>query len=324
VPGSPAYRFDAAPLDGGWLVAGQDLAGPSHVSSVLLIGELVLGAALLAVVFASVVVISLRAVAPVERARRRQLELAADASHELRTPVTVIGAEVELARSHPGSREELLETLDHVAHENARLERIIDDLLWLARVDAEPPPSPAATPTDLSAVAREGRQRFDTVARSRRITLTVDSGAGADTGPWVEAPNGWIDRLCGTLLDNACRYAGDGGTVTVRVSRRGARVALTVEDDGPGIPEEERAHLFDRFHRASDHPGGAGLGLAIADAVVSVTNGRWRIDRSATGGALMEVSWRPCEAPPSARQTDADAVTDAATEGPVATAPSAR
>jgi signal transduction histidine kinase len=324
VPGSPTYRFDAAPLDGGWLVAGQDLAGPSHVSGVLLIGELVLGAALLAVVFASVVVISLRAVAPAERARRRQLELAADASHELRTPVTVIGAEVELARSHPGSREELLETLDHVARENARLERIIDDLLWLARFDAEPPASPAATPTDLSAVAREGRERFDTVARSRRITLSVDTGldAGEGVGPWIEAPTGWIDRLCGTLLDNACRYADEGGTVTVCVARRGPRVALSVEDDGPGIAEEERAHLFDRFHRASDHPAGAGLGLAIADAVVSVTNGRWRIDRSALGGALMEVSWRPCDAPPSAAARAP--VTEDTAAADLATAPPAR
>jgi signal transduction histidine kinase len=308
VPGSPTYRFDALALDGGWLIAGQDLAGPSHASKVLVIGELIMGGALLVVVFASVVIISLRAVAPVERARRRQLELAADASHELRTPVTVIGAEVELARSHPGNADELLETLNHVARENARLERIIEDLLWLARFDANPP-SPANRPTDLSATVRECSDRFDTVARSRGITLTVDdvdmSGsangvderAGESRGPWVEAPTGWLDRLCGTLLDNACRYAHEGGTVKISAGRRGARAVLTVEDDGPGIPDEERAHLFDRFHRAIDTPGGAGLGLAIADAVVGVTNGRWRIDRSALGGALMEVSWRPCDAP---------------------------
>jgi signal transduction histidine kinase len=281
------------------------------VSGVLLIGELILGAALLAVVFASVVVISLRAVAPVERARRRQLELAADASHELRTPVTVIGAEVELARSHPGSAKDLLTTLDHVAHENARLERIIEDLLWLARFDAEPPP-PAAGPTDLSATARECRDRFDTVARSRGIALTIEDHAAPEDadGPWVEAPTGWLDRLCGTLLDNACRYAREDGRVVVRVFRRAGRAGITIEDDGPGIPEAERAHLFDRFHRASDYPGGSGLGLAIADAIVGVTNGRWRIDRSELGGALMEVSWRPCESPvPQAGAADAAADT---------------
>lgn len=301
VTGSPTYRFDALPLDGGWLIAGQDLAGPSHISRVLLLGELIMGGVLLVAVFGSVVIISLRAVAPVERARRRQLELAADASHELRTPVTVIGAEVELARSDPGTAHDLLETLDHVARENARLERIIEDLLWLARFDAEPP-SPDSRPTDLEAVARECSDRFGTVARRRGITLTVEPRAdevvlAANGGPWVEAPPGWLDRLCGTLIDNACRYAGDGGTVTVRVLRRGGRAVLSVEDDGPGIALDERAHLFDRFHRASDTPGGAGLGLAIADAVVGVTSGRWRIDRSDLGGALMEVSWRPCEPP---------------------------
>ncbi len=296
VTGSPTYRFDAQPLDGGWLVAGQDLAGPSHVSRVLLIGELVMGGALLAAVFASVVVISLRAVAPVERARRRQLELAADASHELRTPVTVIGAEVELARSHSGDADELMETLEHVGRENTRLERIIDDLLWLARFDADPP-SPASAPTDLAAAARECRDRFDTVARSRGISLTVggaakDDGDGDGAGVWIESPPGWIDRLVGTLVDNACRYVDDGGTVTVTVTGPPGRATLTVEDDGPGIPVEERALLFDRFHRASDHPAGAGLGLAIADAVVRTTGGRWRIAESPLGGALMEVSWR--------------------------------
>jgi len=69
------------------------------------------------------------------------------------------------------------------------------------------------------------------------------------------------------------------------------RIGLVVDDTGPGIPEAERARIFDRFHRASEQAGGAGLGLAIADAIVRATNGRWRVETAPSGGARMAVSW---------------------------------
>src|SRR6185503_1982025 len=104
-----------------------------------------------------------------------------------------------------------------------------------------------------------------------------------------------LDRLLGTLLDNACKYSPEGGSVRVSVATDGPRIRLTVDDSGPGIPEEERERIFDRFHRAAtgatNAAGGAGLGLAIADSIVRATNGRGRIGTSASGGASMSVSW---------------------------------
>jgi Histidine kinase-, DNA gyrase B-, and HSP90-like ATPase len=76
------------------------------------------------------------------------------------------------------------------------------------------------------------------------------------------------------------------------VAARGSRVSLTVEDSGPGIPAADRGRLFDRFHRATEQGGGAGLGLAIAGSIVRSTGGHWRIGESSLGGALFEVSWR--------------------------------
>ncbi len=124
----------------------------------------------------------------------------------------------------------------------------------------------------------------------------------------ISAPPEWLDRLLGVLLDNACRYTPPDGTVDVRVGRRDGRVRLAVEDSGPGIPAGERAHIFDRFRRASDAPGGSGLGLAIADAVVRGSGGRWEVGTSPSGGASMAVTWSPLiRGSAQAEETDASA-----------------
>jgi len=280
------YRFTATRYRGGYLIAAQDLAGPEHIDNVLLLGELAIGPPLIVAVFGGVLIIGMRSAAPVEAARRRLQELTADASHELRTPLTVIEAEIELARSGPPDPGADREALDHVARESRRLETIVEDLLWLARFDAMPAPAPDAR-TDVVDAAATGAARFAAVASGKGITLSAELD---DAPAWVDAAPDWVERLVGTLLDNACRYS--CRTVRVHAGTAGTRALFRVEDDGPGIPFELRASLFDRFRRASDQPGGAGLGLAIADSVVRTTGGRWRIDDSPLGGALMEVSWR--------------------------------
>jgi two-component system OmpR family sensor kinase len=127
----------------------------------------------------------------------------------------------------------------------------------------------------------------------------------------VSAPPEWLDRLLGVLLDNACKYSPDGGTVTVSVSAERSRISITVDDAGPGIPESERARIFDRFHRATDATAGAGLGLAIADAIVRATGGQWRVGASPTGGARMAVIWPRAFAGP--RESVATRASSAAT-----------
>ena len=96
------------------------------------------------------------------------------------------------------------------------------------------------------------------------------------------------------LLDNACKYAPEEGTVDLTVAAEGSRATVTVDDSGPGIAEEDAARIFDRFHRSvatSSEAGGAGLGLAIGDAIVRATGGRWTVGRSPAGGARFAVTW---------------------------------
>jgi len=287
--GASPFRLVSVPDGAGRLVAGQSLAEQQHVADVIQDGEVAVAPVLLLAMFAGSLIIGLRALSPVEHSRRRQLEFTADASHELRTPLSVISAEIGIALSAPRPAGDYRATLQRIERESQRLRSIVEDLLWLARFDSQPPP-PGAEPVDLSTIAGECAGRFQAVAQatSPGLSVTVSPSPAA----WISAPPEWIDRLTGVLVDNACRYAGPGGSVRLSVAVRGNRVSLIVEDSGPGIPAAERARLFDRFHRATEQGGGAGLGLAIADSVVRSTGGHWRIGESGLGGALFEVSWR--------------------------------
>jgi len=293
--GNNSFRLLAIPVSGSWLVGGQSLAETQHVENVLVAAEVIAGPILVIAMFLGALFIGLKASGPVEQARLRQLEFTADASHELRTPLSVIEAEVDLAlgatRGTPAYDDipRYRDTLERVGRESDRLRRIVEDLLWLARFDSEPPP-PGNEPVDLVTIAEGCVDRFSGVARSRDIDLTVGNEGSPHTS--INAPPEWIDRLTAVLVDNACRYAGTGGTVRVLVSSTGNRVSLAVSDSGPGIPPSERPRLFDRFHRATDQGAGAGLGLAIADAVVRSTGGRWKVGDASLGGAQMEVSWQ--------------------------------
>jgi signal transduction histidine kinase len=288
--GGTSFRFQAIPSGSGWLVAGASIATIRRVQSILLLPEVLLGAALMVVVYAGALVIGLRASAPVELVRRRQTEFTADASHELRTPLTVIEAEVDLALSRPRDTDSYRGSLERVAGEGRRLRSIVDDLLWLARVDHEQPRVTKGNDVDVSATAETCVDRFQAVARARGVTLTFNHESSRSV--FLHANPAWIDRLIGVLVDNACRYAGKGGVAEVGVRTSGNRIVLDVDDSGPGIAPADRDLVFDRFHRGVDTPGGTGLGLAIADSVVRSTEGSWSIRTSPLGGARMEVSWR--------------------------------
>ena len=287
--GTTSFRLEEIRVNGGSLVAAQSLAEAKHVENVVLAAEIIAGPVLLLVTYLGTLVIGLTTSGPVEQTRRRQLEFTADASHELRTPLSVIQAEVGLALSARRNEGQYRNTLQRVGRESERLHHIVDDLLWLARFDSEVPIS-YDEPIDLGTIADSCKDRFGAVAESRDIELSVERRGSAQA--LIDAPPDLIDRLTGVLVDNACRYAGNSGVVRLVVSAHAGWVSLSVEDSGPGIPEEERPRLFDRFHRATEDGSGTGLGLAIADSVVRSTNGRWKVCGSALGGAQMEVSWR--------------------------------
>ncbi len=281
------FRVAGRQVNDDWIVIGQSLEGVNETRGTIVLAELLIAPLLLGVVFAGAVAIGRRVAAPIEASRQRQLEFTADASHELRTPLAVIEAHTSLALAQDRDAGWYRSAFGRIDGEAKRMRRMLEDLLWLARFDASKRPL-NVEPVDLGVMAAQAVDRFGAIAETRHLTIGLAAPAGDAI---IAAPPEWLDRLLGVLLDNACKYAPDGGRVDVAVAVDGQRVVLTVDDSGPGIPVDQRTRIFDRFHRATDATGGAGLGLAIADAIVRATGGRWKVASAPAGGARMGVTW---------------------------------
>jgi signal transduction histidine kinase len=282
------YLLDGTAVNGGYLIVGESTANDGDVLSTLLVVQSILAPLALLALYLVATTIGRRAAAPIDRARRRQLDFAADASHELRTPLSVIQAEVTLALSATRSADQYRDALERVSAETRRLRKIVDDLLWLARLDSIPEGTEHEL-VDVAIIAANCVDRFGAVGASRDIDLSFERSGSFE--PLVMAPAEWLDELISVLLDNATRYARDGGRVEVRVDTSDARVSASVDDDGPGFGDGEHEQLLERFRRASTEPGGAGLGLAIAGAVVTATKGEIFLGTSELGGAKVVMSW---------------------------------
>ncbi|HWD24237.1 MAG TPA: HAMP domain-containing sensor histidine kinase [Acidimicrobiales bacterium] len=286
IAGHP-FRLEGAMLGEGRIVVGTSARSQRGAISTLLVIEAALSPIALIALFTAAWLIGRRATAPIELSRRQQLEFTADASHELRTPLSVIEAEVGLALSTERSSSGYREAIERIAGESARLRFIVEDLVWLSRFESLPQP-PSQDTVDLTSIVTVCSDRFAPIAEQRGISITTSAGA---VPVLVLAPADWLDRLASVLVDNACRYAGTGGSVSLSASETAGRARLTVDDSGPGIPVDQRNLIFERFHRATSVPGGAGLGLAIANAIVKSSGGTWEISTAPLGGARFTVTW---------------------------------
>jgi len=217
----------------------------------------------------------------------QQRQFIADASHELRTPVSIVRSEAELALSK-GDRPagEARAALAVIHGEARRLTRIVEDLFLIARADAgEQPLEPVEL--YLNELAGDCVRAMRSLAQAKRVALAdATEGAGEDFP--FRGDEALLRRMVMNLLDNAIKYTPAGGRVSLDARRGGAGYTIAVRDTGPGVPAEARDRIFDRFYRARRDrgagladAGGAGLGLAIARWVAETHGGR--VDLTSTG-----------------------------------------
>ena len=287
--GTATFRLKARKTGDGWLVAGQSLADTAHIQSVLLTAEAIASPVLLAAVFLSTLAVGLKASAPVEQARRRQLEFTADASHDLRTPLALIRTNAELALRRSRSETEYRETLARILSSSEETTELIEKLLMLARADAG-----ASQLTyqvmELGATVLQASRKAQVLALSKGVVFFEDVST---TPMFVKADHSAIETLLLSLLDNAVKYTAADGEVFLRSRQENGYALIEVGDTGIGIDASDVQKIFDRFFRAdqarSREIRGSGLGLSIAQWIAEIHNGRIEVKSELGHGSVFTV-----------------------------------
>jgi two-component system, OmpR family, phosphate regulon sensor histidine kinase PhoR len=233
-------------------------------------------------------VLVLHDITDLRRADQIRRDFVANVSHELRTPLTAIRGYVEALLDDPADADSTHKFLEIIARHTTRMERLVKDLLRLARLDA----------------------RQEALETTRCDVRQIFSGVIADLSPSIEAkqqhvaievpPNATqvdgdpakLHDIVRNLVENAVNYSPDGADVTLAGARVNGKYTITVADSGPGIPPEDLGRVFERFYRVDKsraRPGGTGLGLAIVKHLVELHGGEARAENGATGGAVFTV-----------------------------------
>jgi len=208
--------------------------------------------------------------ARIERLVRSQQSFVADASHQLRTPLTALRLRLESLEAQPQ------EGLDAALAETHRLSRLVDALLALARVDGGRP-QPIAV--DVGALLHERAEQWAPLAAEQEVTLEVADGAAT-----AVVPDGVLEQVIDSYLDNALEVAPPGSCITLAVRPHEGGLDVVVTDEGPGLREEDRSRAFDRFWSRSTSGEGIGLGLAIVRQLVESAGGSAWLRPRAGGG----------------------------------------
>lgn len=225
-----------------------------------------------------------------ERTFDTQRRFTADASHELRSPLSRLRTEIEIALRRPRDVADYVATLRSCLDEVERLTLLVEELLMLARLDAGQERGPVE-PVSLNALAEDAVRRLAPGARARQVDIVLDAQAHV-TASVASAP---ASLVLANLLDNAVKFSPAGGRVTIHVGADGQHAILAVADQGPGIAGDELPFLFDRFYRGAGARAGTiagfGLGLALSRALIHAYGGQIEAANGPAGGALMTVSW---------------------------------
>jgi two-component system, OmpR family, heavy metal sensor histidine kinase CusS len=214
----------------------------------------------------------------------RLSQFSADLAHELRTPIANMLGEAQVALTRDRTAADYRETIESTVAECERLSRIVDNLLFVARVDAAREPI-ARKRFDARAAAEKIAEFYQTVADDHHVTIKC-SGNGQ-----IYADPDLFERAVGNLLDNALRFTPENGSIQIALCQRDADFEVAVSDNGCGIAAQHLPHVFDRFYRAESSRGsdGAGLGLALVKSIVDLHGGSAMIESNLGRGTIVKL-----------------------------------
>ncbi len=228
-----------------------------------------------------------RLLLPLEENRKRQAQFVASASHELRTPLAVILSCASAAGR--ADQRERTHFLSSIRSEGLRMSRLVDDMLLLSSADAHVW-TIQKVPLELDTLLLETCEAFESLATEKNIRLTAE--LPETLFPPCLCDRERIRQVLSILLHNAVSYTPSQGVIRISLSRTGKFFAITVADNGPGIPDEQKKHVFERFYRADasrSRKGHFGLGLCIASEIISAHHGQIRLEDTPGGGSTFRV-----------------------------------
>lgn len=231
---------------------------------------------------------------PVQQAWNQQRRFVADASHELKTPLAVIIANMEILSKDGAVPEESKRWIQSTADESAHMKNLVEELLELARTDESASGTQGVMQkldVDFSDMVESATLEFDAIAFERGCLIEEDIA----TGIHVNGDPEWLGRLVKILIENACKYSEQGSTIHVTLAREGRRCTYSVNNRGQVIAAEDLPHVFDRFYRTDKarsrdaQTGGFGLGLAIAKGIATSSGGDITATSSEENGTTFRV-----------------------------------
>lgn len=231
------------------------------------------------------------AIEPIERSFKQLKQFTADASHELRGPLSVIQASVEVMRNHPERiHPKDAKKLASIASATTQLNHLAQDLLFLARAEADVlTPTRAWIPVSLDKLLQNLVELFEPIAQEKKITLKYQFATTVS----VMGDEAQLTRLLSNLLENALQYTPSEGQVVLTLTKHNRSVLVNVQDTGIGIEREQLPFVFDRFWRADKartrREGGTGLGLAIAQTIAQRHGGKITLTSQVGVGSCFQV-----------------------------------
>ncbi|NPV93299.1 MAG: sensor histidine kinase [Firmicutes bacterium] len=289
--GPETYAFLRRPLGdgGGYLLVFEDTETEEEMLDRLMGVLIFVGLTAMTVSFGGSYYMAERALVPIKKSWRRQIDFSADASHELRTPLAVIRTNLDVLMSDPEyERGNQSRWLENIAIETDHMAKLIEDLLFLARADSDQMVFSRLS-FDLSQALSEAVTPFEPVAEKKGIGLA--RSYEPDTRFYGDRDR--IKQLVVILLDNAIKHTPPGGGIRLESRKKDSGIEISVTDTGEGIDREHLDKIFERFYRAdaarTREEGGTGLGLSIAEWIVKGHQGRIRVTSQPGQGSTFVV-----------------------------------